>query len=87
MVIIDTAPALPINDARVLGNVADTVPFAVRRGNVRRETAAATAKKLQASGSHIAGVVLNRVNQKKHGYYDYSAYDTTSRKYMQYYTR
>jgi len=87
MVIIDTAPALPINDARVLGNVADTVLFAVRWGNVRRETAMATARKLQASGSNIAGIVLNRVNQKKHGYYDYSAYDTSSRKYMKYYTR
>ena len=87
MVIIDTAPALPINDARILGSVADSVVFAVRWGKTRRETAAATAKKLQASGVNVAGVVLNRVDQKKHGFYDYSAYDTSSRKYAKYYTR
>jgi exopolysaccharide transport family protein len=87
MVIIDTAPALPINDARILGSVADSVVFAVRWGKTRRETAAATAKKLQASGVHVAGAVLNRVDQKKHGFYDYSAYDTSSRKYAKYYTR
>jgi capsular exopolysaccharide synthesis family protein len=87
MVIIDTAPAMPINDARVLGSVADTVLFAIRWGKVRRETAAATAKKLQSSGAHIAGVVLNRVDRRKHIYYDYSAYDTSNRKYQKYYTR
>jgi Mrp family chromosome partitioning ATPase len=87
MVIVDTAPAMPINDARVLGSVVDAVLFTIRWGKVRRETAAATAKKLQSSGSRVAGVVLNRVDRKRHAYYDYSAYDTSNRKYEKYYTR
>jgi len=85
--IIDSAPVGPTNDARILGSWVDSILFAVHWGKTRRETAAAAIKKLQASGLHVAGIVLNRVDYKKHAFYDYSAYDGRSRSYAKYYSR
>jgi len=85
-VIIDCAPSLAINDARALGGMVDTMIFAVRWGKVRRDTVAAAVKKLQDSDLNFAGIILNRVDQKKHTLYDNSLYETGSRKYKKYYS-
>ena len=64
LVIVDTAPLLPVSDTARLAPLADRVVFALRWGH----TAAPLAKQAieQLAGAQLAGVVLTRVDLAKH---------------------
>jgi capsular exopolysaccharide synthesis family protein len=59
IVLIDTAPALHMRDARLLGSLADAVILIVRAGKTSRDAAAAVAEKFRQDGTHVLGVILN----------------------------
>jgi capsular exopolysaccharide synthesis family protein len=84
-VIIDTAPVLPIADARLILGKADLALFVVRWRKTPDHAVRSALRLLPADRVHLAGVVLSRVNmrrQAKFGYGDDSFY---YRSYKSYY--
>src|SRR5262249_9611841 len=81
LVIIDSAPLLPVHDARVLARLADAVVFVVRWNKTPREAVASSARALADSQARIAGIALTRADPSRYksyayGYQDYSSYHT-----------
>lgn len=71
MVIIDSAPLLPVNDTKILADLADTVLFVVRWEKTPRDAAVAAIRSLTDLDVPIAGVVMTRTNVTRHQYYNY----------------
>jgi succinoglycan biosynthesis transport protein ExoP len=59
IVLIDTAPALHMRDARLLGSLADGVVLIVRAGQTSRDAASAVIDKFRQDGTPVLGVILN----------------------------
>jgi capsular exopolysaccharide synthesis family protein len=59
IVLIDTAPALHMRDARLLGSLADGVVLIVRAGQTSRDAATAVINKFRQDGTPVLGVILN----------------------------
>ncbi len=83
-IIIDSAPVQAVSDALLLGQLADTVLYAVRANSTPAQVAARGIKRLRDTGIDVTGVVVTQVNLKKlasyggemdyQGYYDYYGY-------------
>jgi capsular exopolysaccharide synthesis family protein len=71
LVILDTAPVVAISDTRVLGRLVDKTVFVARWAHTRREVVTAAMRQLADSGADVAGVLLSRVDVKKHAQYGY----------------
>lgn len=72
-VILDSPPCLPVADAAILANFCDAVLFVVRAGATPSEVAQRAVQELQ--GRHLAGVVLNAVEEADgYGAYYYQTY-------------
>ncbi|WPZ37233.1 polysaccharide biosynthesis tyrosine autokinase (plasmid) [Thalassobaculum sp. OXR-137] len=84
-IIIDSAPALAVADARLLGRVADRVIYLVRWGTTPRDAVRSGIKLLRQAGVPLHGVVLSQVNQKKHARYAYGDYGQYYGRYRGYY--
>ncbi|MCA9935806.1 MAG: polysaccharide biosynthesis tyrosine autokinase [Ardenticatenaceae bacterium] len=70
-VIFDSPPLLAVTDGAVLSQVVDTT-IMVASSQTHMPAFIAAAKKIAALESHIAGVILNKVNPRSnHGYYYY----------------
>lgn len=81
LVVIDSAPLLPVHDARVLARLADAVVFVVRWDKTPREAAASSVRALSESQGRVAGIALTRADPSRYKYYaygyqDYSSYQT-----------
>jgi capsular exopolysaccharide synthesis family protein len=76
VIVIDAPPVLAVSDALVLSHLADATLFLVRWERTPRAVAIGALKSLRAQGGRVAGVVLSRVNVRKHAKYGYgdSAY-------------
>lgn len=77
LVILDSAPVLPVVDSRVLSRLVDTTIFTVRWNDTTRDAAAEGVRHLRDFDANIAGAVLNMVNldrQRAYGYSGGSAY-------------
>jgi exopolysaccharide transport family protein len=72
LVILDSPPVLSVSDARVLAQIADKTVFLVHWGSTRRSDVMMAVKQLVDAGADMAGLVLSRVNVKKHAGYGYS---------------
>jgi capsular exopolysaccharide synthesis family protein len=59
IVLIDTAPALHMRDARLLGSLADAVVLIVRAGQTSRDAASAVLDKFRQDSTPVLGVILN----------------------------
>ena len=62
LVLVDSAPLAAVADPKLLGGLVDTVLFAVRYRDTRREVCATCLKGLEESGATVAGVVLTQVD-------------------------
>ncbi len=81
LVVIDSAPVLPVIDARFLSRLADAVVVAVRWEKTPREAVINTLRSLASVHAPIAGVALTRANterfrQYSYGQQNYQQYDT-----------
>ena len=81
LVIIDTAPLLPVHDTRVLLRLVDAVVFTVRWEKTPREAVADAIHSLDVVREKVAGIVLTRADQNRfrhysYGYQDYHKYST-----------
>jgi polysaccharide biosynthesis transport protein len=84
LVIIDSPPVLAASDSLVLSRIVDATVFVVRWEKSPREVVLNSLKQLQAVGGTLAGVVLSRVNVRKHarfGYGDHGYYYGTYKEY------
>lgn len=71
LIVLDAPPVLAVSDAIILSHFADTTLFLVRWEKTTRPVMMGAVKALQASGGHVAGVVLSRVNARRHSAYGY----------------
>lgn len=85
MVILDSPPVLAVTDARVLSAYADKTVFVVRWEKTRREAAILALRQLKVAGANIAGVVLSKVDVKRHAGYGFADSGYYHGKYKKYY--
>jgi succinoglycan biosynthesis transport protein ExoP len=84
VVLLDTAPILPVADTRVLAPLADVVVVLARWRKTQRKAVEATLRLLGTTDSYVAGVALTQVNlreQSRYGYGDPGYYYQSYRKY------
>ena len=84
VVVLDTAPVLPIADTRVLAPMADAVVLLVRWQKTPRKASASALRLLRSVHAHIAGAALTQVDAKaqaRYGYGDPGYYYKSYRKY------
>jgi capsular exopolysaccharide synthesis family protein len=71
-VIFDSPPLLAVTDGAVLSKLVDATLLVISAGETREPALLEAVKKLDALDSHIAGVIMNKVNPKRsNGYYYY----------------
>ena len=71
LVIIDSAPMLPINDTKILSRLVDAVLFVVRWEKTPRDAAVDAMRALADVHAPVAGVALARADYKRFRYYSY----------------
>src|SRR4029077_17374050 len=59
LVLLDTPPALPITDARVIGILADGVVLVARAGQTTRDALLAIQERFAEDRIHLVGCILN----------------------------
>lgn len=72
LVVLDTPPVLPVSDALVMLRLVDKAIYLVRWGVTRREAVLAGIRQVIEANGDLAGVVMTRVDVKKHQKYSYS---------------
>ncbi|MDF1721306.1 MAG: polysaccharide biosynthesis tyrosine autokinase [Minwuia sp.] len=85
LVVLDTPPVLPVSDALVLLRHVDKSVFLVRWGSTRREAVLAGIRQVQEANGDLAGVVMTRVDIRRHQKYNYSDSYYYYRGYGKYY--
>jgi polysaccharide biosynthesis transport protein len=71
VLIIDSSPVMAASDALILAAQTDGVLLINRSGMINRKMVIKTVEQLQNAQAQIMGVVLNRVDVRKEGYYKY----------------
>ncbi|MGE0084854.1 MAG: polysaccharide biosynthesis tyrosine autokinase [Desulfococcaceae bacterium] len=69
--LIDTPPILPASDALMVAPQVGGVVLVVKAGLLSRKMVKKAVEQLQMAKANILGVVLNRVDVKREGYYNY----------------
>lgn len=84
VVIMDSAPILPVNDTRILAPYMDAIAFVVRWKKTPKEAIAGATRALADIRARVAGLVVSRADLKRHRYYGqgYQSYQ----QYDKYYT-
>lgn len=77
-VIFDSPPVLAVTDAVVLSRLVDTTIFVASAGHTRYPAFGTAVAQIQALGSPIAGVILNKVNANGRFGYAYNYYYRTN---------
>jgi capsular exopolysaccharide synthesis family protein len=70
-IVMDSPPLLSVTDALLLSKIADGTIVVIRSGKLSYEIVRRGVKSLKEVNSRIIGSVLNAVDVKKKGYYDY----------------
>jgi len=84
-IILDTPPVLAVADTRVLAGVADRVLYLVRWNSTPREAVRTGVRLLRDARAKLAGIVLSRVDNRRHARYGYSDYTQYYGRYGGYY--
>ena len=71
MLVMDSPPVMPTSDALLLASRTDGVLLINRSGMMNRNLVIKTVEQLHGAQANLMGVVLNRVNIEKEGYYKY----------------
>lgn len=84
LVVLDTAPVLPVADTRVLAPKADAVVFLARWRKTPQHAIEAAFRLIGSTGAHLGGVALTQMDMKqqtKYGYGDPGYYYAEYKKY------
>ncbi|HWF65504.1 MAG TPA: polysaccharide biosynthesis tyrosine autokinase [Rhizomicrobium sp.] len=84
LVIIDSAPVLPVNDTKILSQLVDTVLFVTRWEKTPRDGVSNALRSLMDAHAPIAGIALARADMSRFQYYSYGYQDYHY--YNKYYT-
>jgi len=87
IVILDTAPVLPVADTRVLAPKADAVALLVRWRHTPRKAIEGSLRMLQSGNAFIAGAVLTQIDLKEQARYGYGDPGYYYRSYSKYYAQ
>jgi exopolysaccharide transport family protein len=85
LVIMDSAPVLPVSDSRALSRLVDKTVFVVRWGETPKDAALGGIRELRSYGADLAGVVLSVVDTAKQAKYGYGDGGYYYRRYSRYY--
>lgn len=86
LIIIDTAPVVPVVDSRIIASLVDGIVLVVAWAETRREPAEFAVRVLRRANGHVLGVALNNVDQKLMRYYSYYESSDYGGKYSYYYS-
>mgnify|MGYP001247401047 CR=1 FL=1 len=70
-IVIDSPPALMVTDATILSRLVDGTILVVENGMTVRGALVRTYRMLHAAGGKVLGVVMNKVDLRRDGYYYY----------------
>ena len=85
LVIIDTPPIAAVSDCFTLSGLVDKAVYVIRWEQTPRNVALAGIRQLAEAGADIAGIVLSRVDFKKHARYGYADSGYYRGSYQKYY--
>lgn len=75
MVIIDGPPVLGLADAQILASMSNITVLTVRASETRMAAVENALKRLRQTGTHIPGIIVNRIDTSgRMGYYDHEYY-------------
>ncbi|MBD3382593.1 MAG: polysaccharide biosynthesis tyrosine autokinase [candidate division Zixibacteria bacterium] len=74
LIIIDSAPVVPVSDPLIMGGEVDGIALVVKAGATQQEVVTRAANLIEQSGSRLLGVILNNVKQALPYYYNYKYY-------------
>lgn len=86
LIVIDSPPTMPVADVQVLTRHADATLFCVRWNKTPRPSVQASIRTLLDADAKLAGVLLTRVNTRKHARYGYGDIGYYYGKYRGYYS-
>ena len=72
--VIDSPPIIPVTDAMILSTLVDGVVFVVANSQTPRAAVTRARKNLHTVGAKVLGIVLNKVDVRRDGYYGYYGY-------------
>lgn len=84
LVVLDTAPILPVTETRTIANISDGVILVVKWQSTKLDALVTAKNMLEGAGATMIGVLLTQVNlqaRKKYGYGDYGYYYSSYSKY------
>jgi polysaccharide biosynthesis transport protein len=84
-VVLDCPPVSAVSDPLVVASMSDGVVFVTKFNKIRRDHARKTIQRIQDSGIHILGVVLNDIDFEGKDSYYYSYYYYQNRYYQSHY--
>lgn len=85
LVVLDSAPVLPVSDSRVISRQADKTVFVVRWAETPKEAAIGGIRELRHFNADIAGVVLSAVDTTKQAKYGHGDGGYYYKRYSRYY--
>jgi polysaccharide biosynthesis transport protein len=85
LVIIDTPPVAAVSDSLTLSGIVDKSLYVIRWEQTPRNVALAGLRQMFEAGADIAGIVLSRVDLKKHAKYGYADSGYYRGSYSKYY--
>ena len=74
LILVDTAPLLPVSDPMLLAPKMDGIVLVVKAGATQREIVSRAVSIIDVCRHKVLGVVLNNMNKSLPYYYDYSYY-------------
>jgi polysaccharide biosynthesis transport protein len=85
LVILDTPPVAAVSDSLTLSGIVDKSLYVIRWEQTPRNVALAGLRQMFEAGADIAGIVLSRVDLKKHAKYGYADSGYYRGSYSKYY--
>lgn len=85
LIVLDAPPVLAVSDPIILSHFVDTTIYLVRWEKTPRQIVSGAMKLLRTNGGTVAGVVLSRVNSRKHATYGYGDTGYYYGRYSNYY--
>jgi capsular exopolysaccharide synthesis family protein len=73
-VVLDSAPLLAVADSRILAPLVSGVVLVAKTGITRRDEILHAESSIRNIGANLSGIILNCVDLRTNGYYDYGKY-------------
>jgi capsular exopolysaccharide synthesis family protein len=74
LIVVDSAPVIPVSDPMLLAQEVDGVLLVVKAGETQREVVIRATEILRSQSRKMLGVVMNNMTNQLPYYYDYSHY-------------